>query len=62
MSPTDILIKDNYLSIIGELVGKKVIGVETNQWIYQKDDVETLLTYGEQIINRLRNVSDLNTI
>jgi hypothetical protein len=55
--PITILIQDDYLPNISELAGKKVIGIETNRWIFKKEEIDVLLGIGGQIINNIINAS-----
>lgn len=53
--PYILLIENNYLSsIIESLTDKKVIALETNDWIYKKEDLENLLKFGEKLIQNIK--------
>lgn len=53
--PIELLIQNNYLETITELKGKKVIGLETNQWIYKQDDIDLFIDSGSQLIIKIIN-------
>lgn len=54
ITPVQLIIQDDYLPMIKDLTGKKVIGIETSQWIYQHKDIDTLLKYGGEIMGRIK--------
>ena len=44
--PYKLILENNYLlSIIKPLTDKKIIGIETNDWLYEKKDLENLLNF-----------------
>jgi len=48
--------ENNYLfSIIEPLTDKKIIGIETNDWLYKKEDLENLLNNGVDLIRKIKN-------
>ena len=51
--PLKLLVKRDYLSLIKEFDGKNVIGLETNQWIYKKEEIDALISLGTEIIKKL---------
>ncbi len=53
ITPVTLLIQNDYLPNIKELQGKKVIGIETNRWVYKREEIEVLLNFGGQIINNI---------
>jgi len=54
--PYTLIMENNYLSsIIMSLSDKKIIGIETNDWIYKKEDLENLLKYGTKLIRNIKN-------
>jgi hypothetical protein len=53
INPIELLIQNDYRPIIKELRAKKVIGLETNQWIYKKEDMDVFINFG---IELLRNI------
>ena len=56
--PYNLILENNYLSsIIEPLTSQKVIGIETNDWLYKKEDLEHLFKYGEPLIRNLKNLS-----
>ena len=54
VTPVKLLIKTDYLSLIGDFKSKNIIGLETNQWIYKTNEIEALLDIGGEIINDLK--------
>lgn len=57
-NPYNLILENNYLaSIIEPLKEKKIIGIETNDWLYKKEDLENLLKYGEVLIRNIKNTS-----
>ena len=50
VTPIKILAKMDYLPIIPDLRGKNVIGIETNQWLYKKEDLNQLIENGSKIL------------
>jgi hypothetical protein len=51
-----LVLENNYLfSIIEPLTDKKIIGLETNDWLYKKEDLENLLKIGVELIRRIKN-------
>lgn len=56
-NPYNLIIQNDYLTKISSLNGKKIIGVETNQWIYQKEDIKCLIDLGSELINNIKKAS-----
>src|SRR5690554_3143196 len=54
--PFSLVIEDNYLSRIKPLKDKKIIAVETNEWVYEKEEVEKLLRDGEKLIIAIKEI------
>lgn len=54
VTPVKLLVKTDYLSLIGEFKSKNIIGLETNQWIYKTEEIEALLSVGGEIIEELK--------
>lgn len=53
--PYRLIIENNYLlSIIKPLADKKILGIETNDWLYKKEDLENLLKTGEELIRKIK--------
>jgi len=52
--PTKILIQNDYLQFVKEFNGKKIIGVETKNWVYKYSDVEAIIKYGSSIIKKMK--------
>jgi hypothetical protein len=55
--PLKIIIQHDYLSIIDELKDKTIIGIETDLWLYEEDDLDFLINLGGQLIENMRNAS-----
>lgn len=54
--PYKLIIENNYLfSLIEELDNKKVIGIEAEDWLYEKDDLNNLLKIGQELITNIKN-------
>lgn len=53
IAPIELLIKQNYLEYIGDLKGHNVIGIETNQWLYDHDMIALLINEGGKLIQNL---------
>jgi len=53
IEPLKITIQHDYLPIIEALKNKTVIGLETDSWLYEEKDLETLLTMGGQFIENM---------
>jgi len=51
--PIQLIVRNDYVQIVKELKGKKVIGLETNQWIYKKEDVDILIDTGGELIENI---------
>jgi len=53
--PFNLILENNYLlSLIKPLTDKKIIGIETNDWLCKKDDLENLLKNGEDLIKNIK--------
>ena len=52
--PYKLVVKNKYFSIIESLKDKKIIGIETNDWLYKKDDLENLLDIGHKLIFKIK--------
>lgn len=50
-----VVIKNDYLPQINLLKEKKIIGIETNQWLYKLEDLEILIDLGTKIISNLKH-------
>jgi len=53
--PTKMIIQPGYLSFIEALKGKTVIGIEANQWLYKKEDLDLMLGLGARLITSIQN-------
>ncbi len=54
VKPLNLIIKHDYLPMVGELRGKQVIGIETNHWISQREEIEALLHIGGKLIGHIK--------
>jgi hypothetical protein len=54
ISPVELLIQNDYRPIIKELSGQKIIGLETNQWIYKKEDLDILVNTGGELLQNIK--------
>lgn len=52
-SPLHLLIENDYIQNITELKDKKVIGIETGEWLYKEEDVEEFLRMGGELIGSI---------
>ena len=57
INPLELLIQSNYLQKIRKLKDKKVIGIETNKWLYKKEDLDILIKLGGKLIRNIINAS-----
>ncbi len=48
--PLHLFIKNNYINDIPDLKDKKIIGLETGQWLYKEEDVDLFIELGGEII------------
>ena len=55
IAPLEILIRYDHLSFIESLKGKTVLGLETNSWIYDNNDLDSLVNSGGQLIESMAN-------
>jgi hypothetical protein len=55
--PLKLIIQHNYIPIISELKGMQVIGLETNQWVSKKKDVDQFLNLGGLLIENIIKAS-----
>ncbi|MBK7213355.1 MAG: hypothetical protein IPH88_08725 [Bacteroidales bacterium] len=55
--PLKIVIEHDYLSLIEELKGKTIIGLETDTWLYEDRDLDTFIGLGGQLIENITNAS-----
>lgn len=56
-NPYHMIIQNDYLPKIDTLKGKKVLGIETNQWIYEMDDIKNLIDMGGALIKQIVKAS-----
>lgn len=55
--PYTLVVESNYCPKIDALKDKKVIGLETNVWVYKKEDLKSLIGLGEKLIINVKNIS-----
>ncbi len=53
-SPFHLVIENDYIHNISELKDKKVIGLETQQWLYKEEDVDLFLRSGEELLEHIK--------
>gem|GEM_PF-1109232 len=53
ITPIELLIQNDYRPIIRELGNKKIIGLETNQWIYKKEELDIFINTGSSLIKNI---------
>jgi hypothetical protein len=52
--PLKILIKNSYITTIKELNNKKVLGIESDVWIYKPEELYPFLEKGEKILESIK--------
>lgn len=52
-SPFHLVIQNDYLPNINELKDKKVIGLETQQWLCKDQDVDNFINLGKQLMDSM---------
>jgi hypothetical protein len=57
IKPLKLIIQHNYIPIIDELKGQQVIGLETNRWISEKQDIDQFLNLGAKLIDNVIKAS-----
>ena len=57
IQPIKILVKKDYLPLIKDFKTKNIIGIETNQWIYKREEIDVLINSGAEIIRKLNKTS-----
>lgn len=55
IEPLKITIQHDYLSIIEELKDKTIIGIETDLWLYEENDLDFFINLGGQLIENMTN-------
>jgi len=53
ITPIELIIEHDYISLIKELKGKMIVGIETNDWIYKESDIDVFLNYGDKILDSI---------
>lgn len=54
ITPVKLIVKTDYLSLIGDFKSNNIIGLETNKWIYKTEEIYALLNIGGEIIEELK--------
>jgi len=54
ISPLKIIIQHNYFLTFDQLKNKTVIGIESDSWLYENKDLDTMINLGGQLINNMR--------
>jgi hypothetical protein len=54
-TPVKLIIQNEYISLIQNLNDKKVVGIETDSWLYEESDLDIFLNLGGQLIKNLTN-------
>lgn len=55
IKPLKLVVRDEYVPLAA-LQGKKVIGIETNRWLFYEKDVRTFLEGAKDLIDSFRSV------
>jgi hypothetical protein len=55
IEPLKITIQHDYLAIIEELKDKTIIGIETDLWLYEENDLDFFINIGGQLIENMTN-------
>jgi len=55
ITPLKIIIQHDYFSTVNQLKDKTVIGIETDSWLYENHDLDTMINLGGQLINNMKN-------
>jgi len=53
VTPIELLIKFDYLGFLTKYTNKNIVGVETNQWISETKDINSLISQGEILIDKI---------
>lgn len=57
INPIRLIVKNDYLELIDELKSQSIIGLETNRWIYERDEIDSLFDNGREIIEGFNKTS-----
>lgn len=55
ISPLKIVIQHDYFLTFNQLKNKTVIGIETDSWLYENQDLDTMINLGGQLILNMTN-------
>lgn len=53
ISPLRLIVKKDYLELIDEFKAKSIIGLETNRWIYEREEIESLFEMEGKLLMNL---------
>ncbi len=53
--PYKIVIENDYIAHISELKNKKIVGIETNDWVFKTEDLKNLLSAGQELISGIKS-------
>ena len=53
ITPIELLIQNDHRPIIRELGDKKIIGLETDHWIYKKEELDVFINTGSALIKSI---------
>ncbi|MEI6695477.1 MAG: hypothetical protein WCO13_05365 [Bacteroidota bacterium] len=57
LQPLKFIIQNDYMPLLYQLKEQKIIGLETNEWLYEKKGLETLLFDGSKLLNNLKKAA-----
>ena len=59
INPLKIIIEYDYLSMIPDLKGKAIVGIETDLWLTEDNDLDTIILLGGRVIEDIINTCAL---
>jgi hypothetical protein len=62
IEPLKITIQYDYLAVIEELKDKTIIGIETDLWLYEENDLDFFINLGGQLIENMTNACAVQTL
>jgi hypothetical protein len=51
--PIKLLIQNDYLHNVEEYKGKKIIGIEFDGWLFKKEDLDVMMSLGEELLTNI---------
>jgi hypothetical protein len=54
-NPYSLILQNDYLPMIRLFKGKKIVGIESNNWLWEKEDLKLLLETGHSLIQYIKN-------